>query len=56
MAAEAPTDADGRFRLSNLIPGRLVIRVEQRMPVPGAEFPRLEVTGDIQEELRIVVR
>lgn len=56
MAAEEPTDADGRFRLSNLIPGQLVIRVEQRMPPEGAEFPRLELTGDVAEELRIVVR
>ena len=56
MPAESATDADGRFRFSNLVSARLAFRVEQRGPGKGGEFPRLEVKGDVKEELVIVVR
>jgi hypothetical protein len=55
MEAEKKTDAEGRFSFSNLVPGRVCVRVEQRSPVGGSGFPRLEMKGDAREELLITV-
>jgi len=56
MSAEEATDVEGRFRFSNLVPARLVFRVDHRQPGEGGGFPRRQPTGDADEELVIVVR